>query len=314
MRKRQFDITGKKFGELYVVKRDHLSNKGWYWFCNCSCNKTTIVRIDHLTGGRIKSCGCKLKGKTSVHWKGYEKISGAEWGSIKEGAIDRHLLLEISIKDIWNQFEKQNGKCALTNLDIDFNRGKHSKNVYLGSASLDRINNNKGYTIDNIWWVHKDINYMKSTFKLQDFLKYIYKIASPIIHTNISTSCTINKKYGNWKGFGNISRKYINRIKLGAQKRNLSYRLSDKFLWNLFLQQGGYCALTGISIGFAYWKEIKQQTASLDRIDSHEPYIESNIQWVHKDINAIKSNFVQSYLIKMCKLAYNNREKYNGRT
>jgi len=141
MRKRQFDITGKKFGELYVVKRDHLSNKGWYWFCNCSCNKTTIVRIDHLTGGRIKSCGCKLKGKTSVHWKGYEKISGAEWGSIKEGAIDRHLLLEISIKDIWNQFEKQNGKCALTNLDIDFNRGKHSKNVYLGSASLDRINN-----------------------------------------------------------------------------------------------------------------------------------------------------------------------------
>lgn len=32
--------------------------KGIYWKCICYCGKIKIVRSDHLTGGKIKSCGC----------------------------------------------------------------------------------------------------------------------------------------------------------------------------------------------------------------------------------------------------------------
>ena len=41
-----------------------------------------------------------------------------------------------------------------------------------GTASLDRIDSNKGYVTDNIQWVHKDINYMKSDLDEQQFIHY----------------------------------------------------------------------------------------------------------------------------------------------
>ena len=33
-------------------------------------------------------------------------------------------------------------------------------------------------------------------------------------------------------------------------------------------------------------------------------YTENNVQWVHKDINRIKSNFTEEYLFKMIKTVY----------
>ncbi len=54
--------------------------------------------------------------------------------------------------------------CALTDLPLNF----HTKHK---NASLDRIDNTKGYTIDNIQWVHKDINWMKGTFTQDQFIE-----------------------------------------------------------------------------------------------------------------------------------------------
>lgn len=39
---------------------------------------------------------------------------------------------------------------------------------------------------------------------------------------------------------------------------------------------------------------------SLDRIDSSKGYIPGNIQWVHKDVNSLKSNFDEEESIKWC--------------
>ena len=38
------------------------------------------------------------------------------------------------------------------------------------TASLDRIDSNKGYTIDNVQWVHKDINKMKMDLEEDVFI------------------------------------------------------------------------------------------------------------------------------------------------
>ena len=59
----------------------------------------------------------------------------------------------------------------------------------------------------------------------------------------------------------------------------------------LFLKQNRKCALTGQSIFFAKTTrehDSKQTTASLDRIDSNNGYIEGNVQWVHKKLNMMK--------------------------
>ena len=43
-------------------------------------------------------------------------------------------------------------------------------------------------------------------------------------------------------------------------------------------------------------------TASIDRKDNSLGYVKGNIQWVHKDVNALKSNFKEKYFLKLCKL------------
>jgi len=40
----------------------------------------------------------------------------------------------------------------------------------------------------------------------------------------------------------------------------------------------------------------------MDRIDNDLGYTKENIQWVHKDVNAMKSNFKEKYFLKICKL------------
>ena len=45
------------------------------------------------------------------------------------------------------------------------------------TASLDRIDSSKGYTTDNIQWVHKDINIMKNDYGNDYFIEICKKVA-----------------------------------------------------------------------------------------------------------------------------------------
>lgn len=46
-----------------------------------------------------------------------------------------------------------------------------------GNASLDRIDNTKGYVAGNIQWVHKAINLMKLDLVQKDFINWCKKVA-----------------------------------------------------------------------------------------------------------------------------------------
>lgn len=107
-----------------------------------------------------------------------------------------------------------------------------------------------------------------------------------------------------WQGYEELSQTYLSSIKEGAIIRNLDFQVTPEFLWNLFIKQHKKCALTGLDIKLG--SRVKQQNASLDRIDSKKGYTEDNVQWVHKDINRIKQHFNQEYFIEMCKLVAAN--------
>ncbi len=42
--------------------------------------------------------------------------------------------------------------------------------------SLDRKDSSLGYTVDNVWWVHKDINKIKWKFEFNYFKEICSKI------------------------------------------------------------------------------------------------------------------------------------------
>lgn len=90
-------------------------------------------------------------------------------------------------------------------------------------------------------------------------------------------------------------------VKRGARVRNLEYSITLEQAWELYLKQDKKCALTGLPITIiCSYKAEEKSTASLDRINSSEGYVEGNIQWVHKDVNLIKRDMDQKEFVKMC--------------
>ena len=104
-------------------------------------------------------------------WKGCGEVSGAYFGYMKKNARTRNLECSITVQDAWDKYVKQGGRCALSNEAIHF--GTESENQ---TASLDRIDSSKGYTIDNIQWLHKKVNFMKQQYSEFEFVGWCRKI------------------------------------------------------------------------------------------------------------------------------------------
>ena len=53
-------IPGQKFFRLTVIEFSHRVRNHRYVKCICDCNlsKYVVIRLTHLTSGKIKSCGC----------------------------------------------------------------------------------------------------------------------------------------------------------------------------------------------------------------------------------------------------------------
>ncbi len=162
-------MEGKVFGKLKVLHED-LSNayKHKKWVCECECGNTKSISGDHLRRGLIVSCGCKNKLKEGGD------ISGDLWYSITKSKVSkrskrRNLNFNITKEYIYKLFQEQKGKCALSGLDITLPT-KWKGSDY--TASLDRIDNSKGYIKGNVQWLHKHVNIMKNSFP-QDIFIYL---------------------------------------------------------------------------------------------------------------------------------------------
>ncbi len=76
---------------------------------------------------------------------GIHELSGAYFSQIRCGAKTRGLEFNITIQYVWDLFEKQNFKCALSGLPITLYRNWTKKKNENSTASLDRVDSSKGY-------------------------------------------------------------------------------------------------------------------------------------------------------------------------
>ena len=298
---KKVDITGQIFGSWTAIKEVVSSTTGpSKWSCKCKCGTERTIEANALCSSQRTRC-CKCFG-ISIRTKG--KLTKDFWGQIKKSARKRNISIEVGPESIYQLLQKQKNICALSGLTIQIAPTIQEHWNGGTTASLDRIDSSKNYEIRNVHWVHKHINIMKRAMHINTFVK-ICKDISNFSNLDIKPLQEYQNK---------ISNTFWNKIRRSAIKRNLKFDIRKEQAWEIFLNQGGRCAISGCYIDFSKstytFQKFNDGTASLDRIDSAIGYIEGNIQWLHKKVNNMKSNHSQKYFIELCsKVAEFNQEQ-----
>jgi hypothetical protein len=120
-----------------------------------------------------KTCKkCSNRKTENCHRGLYNGIPITWFNKFKNSSELRNITFNISIEDVFEMYNKQNGKCFLSGKEIGW--------VEVGqkhTASLDRIDSSIGYELNNIQLVHKDINFMKQSYS-QDYFIEMCKFVS----------------------------------------------------------------------------------------------------------------------------------------
>ena len=156
------EYLGRRFGSWTVIGTGYSDSKlAQAFVTRCACGNYGRVPKANLEKGNSTQCsGCRTRaGDRNPRWAGYKDIPQHTYSIMRKAAEVRGIVVEIAIEDLQAQWEKQGGICALTGLPLRIGSLKTGR-----VASVDRIDGKRGYTKDNIQWVHKDVNLMKNKF------------------------------------------------------------------------------------------------------------------------------------------------------
>lgn len=165
-------IEGQRFGRLVVESFSHSVRGYAHWTCLCDCGKRLTMRSSSIRRGLTQSCGC-IRVEKQERNDAVGKLSASYFRRIKRGAELRGLTFDVTPQQLWDLYTKQNGTCDLTGMPIMLERPYKPKQT----ASLDRIDSSKGYTIDNVVWLHKDVNILKNNYSVDEFVGWCRRVA-----------------------------------------------------------------------------------------------------------------------------------------
>ena len=103
------------------------------------------------------------------------RVRVAWYNSFSKSAISRGLDWEITIDFIDALHEMQGGECALTGMPIGW-----SEQYWDHTASIDRIDNERGYWPDNVQLVHKQVNMMRGSLEIEQFVELCKLVANKV--------------------------------------------------------------------------------------------------------------------------------------
>ena len=141
---------------------------------NLSCVKRVRSQETKEFGGKCKKNVEHIKSVRSdydiTQHSGHRKdeYSGFRWYIKVLNMRGKEVDVDLQyLKELW---ESQKGRCAFSGQELELRT--HSNKQKASSASLDRINNDKGYIQGNVRFVSVIFNYARNTFSDQDVLNF----------------------------------------------------------------------------------------------------------------------------------------------
>lgn len=183
------DLTGKRFGNLTVIKREKNENGYVRWKCRCDCGKETVVRAGNLTSGAVKSCGClKHVGYHTTHSMSKTRLYKT-WCNMRRRCYDKNIRS-------YKNYGKR-GICVCDEWRDSFEPFQKWANEtgYTDEMTIERMDLNGNYCPENCKWIpmpeqannrriNRNITYNGETHNLSEWCK-ILNLRYPLIHNRI---------------------------------------------------------------------------------------------------------------------------------
>ena len=172
-RKTVLDLSGNKYGKLTVMwSTGYKGNQNYQqraWLCQCECGKEHEVLGISLKAGDTKSCGCQPHGYRTNP----ETIIRRCFEQYQRNAIARNFVFELDMETFITITQ---GKCFYCN-KLPTNPFKWSGRgaIYLCNG-IDRVDNTKGYTLQNSVPCCKTCNRIKSNMTLDHFKEWVNRV------------------------------------------------------------------------------------------------------------------------------------------
>lgn len=162
---------GEKHGKLTILfvdgfTEDKNGNRYRIGTCECECGNRIVVRLADVVSGNTKSCGCSRR-------KHKNKAIGRLYSAYSSNAKTRGLEFDLSHKQFYKLI---NSKCHYCGIEPSNKITYQGENHFCNG--IDRVDNSKGYSIDNVVPCCSICNQAKHTLSYDEFISWIERLKS----------------------------------------------------------------------------------------------------------------------------------------